>query len=77
MVLAGEIEVWRSQKQADAVYWLEAFLGRGGRPRMTLAAAPVDVGPALREHLFNKVPTVIMTSATLGVGREQSFEFFK
>lgn len=77
MALAGEIEAWRSQKQVDAVYWLEAFLGRGGRPRMTLAAAPVDVGPALREHLFNKVPTVIMTSATLGVGREQSFEFFK
>ena len=77
MVLAGEIEAWRSQKQASAVHWMDAFVGRGGRLRMTLAAAPVDVGPALREHLFNKVPTVIMTSATLAVGQEQSFDFFK
>ena len=35
---------------------------------LTLAAAPVDIGPAMREQLFDKVPTVIMTSATLSVG---------
>ena len=44
---------------------------------MTLAAAPLDVGPALREELFGKVPSVIMTSATLTVGRQGSFDFFK
>ena len=38
---------------------------------MTLSAAPIDIGPAMREQLFDKVPTVIMTSATLSVGDRQ------
>ena len=36
---------------------------------ITLSAAPIDIGPAMREQLFDKVPTVILTSATLSVGR--------
>jgi ATP-dependent DNA helicase DinG len=40
-------------------------------PRLTLAAAPIDIGPAMREQLFDKVPTVIMTSATLSVERSR------
>ena len=47
------------------------------RSRTLLAAAPVDVGPALREQLFERVPSVIMTSATLAVGGQASFDFFK
>lgn len=37
----------------------------------------MDVGSQLREHLFDKTRTVILTSATLAVGREGSFDFFK
>jgi ATP-dependent DNA helicase DinG len=44
---------------------------------LSLAAAPLDVGPALRAQLYDRVPTVIMTSATLAVGRQRSFDFFK
>jgi ATP-dependent DNA helicase DinG len=83
VALAGEIEVWRTQAQAGAVYWVEAFPGRRGTPRVALAAAPVDIGPAMREQLFDKVPSVILTSATLSVGRSKlrsatgSFDFFK
>ena len=73
--MAQELESWRNQTAEGAVYWLEHSHGR--RPRTTLSAAPVDVGPALREQLFEQVPSVIMTSATLAVGREQSFGFFK
>lgn len=69
VVLAAEIETWRTQTQHGTVYWLESYQSRRGYPRMTLSAAPIDVGPALREQLFNKVSTVIMTSATLSVGR--------
>jgi ATP-dependent DNA helicase DinG len=69
MVLAAELETWRAQAQKGTVYWIEAYTGRRGMPRLTLAAAPIDVGPALREQLFDKVPTVIMTSATLSVGK--------
>ena len=69
MALAGELETWRTQAQKGTVYWLESYESRRGFPRLTLAAAPVDIGPAMREQLFDKVPTVIMTSATLSVGR--------
>jgi ATP-dependent DNA helicase DinG len=75
--LAGEIEAWRSQAQEGAVYWIEASERRRGGPRIKLSAAPVDVGPAMRQQLFDKVPSVILTSATLSVGRRGSFDFFQ
>ncbi len=75
--LATLLEDWRTQRQRDTVYWLDSARSKRGRPRMTLASAPLDVGPALREQLFAKVSTVVMTSATLSVGREGSFDFFK
>ncbi len=74
LALADAIEDWRMQRIAEAVYWIDVTSGRHRR-RTTLAAAPIDVGPALREHLFEKVPTVIMTSATLATGG--SFHFFQ
>ncbi len=89
IALAAEIETWRMQAQSGTVYWLESYQSRRGTPRLTLAAAPIDIGPAMREQLFDKVPTVIMTSATLSVGRpssdslaasergRSSFDFFK
>ena len=75
--LAGEIEKWRKQDIPDAVYWVDTGWTRRNHPRVTLAGAPIDVGPALREALFDKVRTVIMTSATLSVGKQGSFDFFK
>lgn len=69
---------WRigvCKRQADSVYWVEVSRGRRYR-RTNLSAAPVDVGPILREHLFDKIPTVVMTSATLATG-SGSFDFFK
>jgi ATP-dependent DNA helicase DinG len=41
--------------------------------RIELASAPIEVGPALEEHLYSKVPTVVMTSATLSVGGRGGF----
>lgn len=74
--LAGQLEHWRKQTVPDAVYWVEAVWGRRKR-RIELAAAPVNVGPLLRELLFDEVPSVILTSATLAVGSGGSFDFFK
>jgi ATP-dependent DNA helicase DinG len=74
--LAGELEAWRTQKLPGAVYWLEASWSRRGRRRLTLAAAPIDVGPILREHLFSRVHTAVLTSATLAIGEQASFDFF-
>ena len=75
--IAGEIESWRKQQLEDAVYWVESSQTRRGYPRMKLAAAPIDVGPALREALYNEVDTVVMTSATLSIGKRGAFDFFQ
>jgi ATP-dependent DNA helicase DinG len=76
-LLATHIEDWRCQRQNEAVYWVDSTRSRRGRPRLNLAAAPLDVGPTLREQLFGKISTVVMTSATLTVGHSGSFDFFK
>ncbi|HQU46789.1 MAG: helicase, partial [Planctomycetia bacterium 21-64-5] len=75
LALAAQIDEWLKQSQPGQVYWIE--LSEGRRPRIALAAAPIDVGPALREQLFSRVPTVVMTSATLSAGKEREFDFFK
>lgn len=74
--LAGEINSWHRQQLTGAVYWLEVHKSRRGLPRLALMASPIDVGPLLREQLFNQVPTAILTSATLTVGGN-NFEFFR
>ena len=76
MVLAGEIEQWCRQTVDGSVYWIEEKQTRRGLPRVTLSAAPIDVGPALRSELFERVPSVILTSATLAIGQNYSFDFF-
>lgn len=73
--LSAEVSNWHKQANTDAVYWVEK--SGGPRPRISLVAAPLDVGAALREELFNKTNTVVLTSATLSVGGQQGFEFFK
>ncbi|MFC1660882.1 helicase C-terminal domain-containing protein, partial [Gemmatimonadota bacterium] len=48
------------------VRWLELRKARQGRGRnLTLAAAPIEVGPILREDLFLRQDGTILTSATL------------
>ncbi|MGD0901187.1 MAG: DEAD/DEAH box helicase, partial [Thermoguttaceae bacterium] len=72
--LADGLDRWLGQQVPQAVYWIEAMRGRRG-PRLSLAAAPIDVGPLLRDQLFAMVPSVIMTSATLATAGK--FDFFK
>jgi ATP-dependent DNA helicase DinG len=71
--LALAIDQWIGQEMEGQVYWVEAKSGRQ-TPRVSLACAPIEVGPALRQQLYAKVPTVILTSATLSAGGENGFE---
>ena len=73
-ILADNIQSWTRQSVENSVYWVE----RSGtyRQRLSLMSAPVEVGPILREHLFNAIPSVIMTSATLATG-VKDFSFFR
>jgi ATP-dependent DNA helicase DinG len=67
--LGDLIRQWLNQSLGNQVYWLETRASG----RLLLASAPIDVGPALREQLYDKVPTVVMTSATLSTGGENGF----
>ncbi len=73
-VLAVSIDAWLAHNGDDFVYWVETSSGR--RENVKLASCPIEVGPVLREELFNQINTVILTSATLAIGQE-NFEFFK
>jgi len=76
LTLSISLDAWLTQKQEDAIYWLEKTSNRMGT-RIILRCSPIDVGPTLRKMLFQKVPSVIMTSATLASGRDGGFEFFQ
>jgi ATP-dependent DNA helicase DinG len=76
LAVAVEIEQWLAQSLDGQVYWVETGLP-GRAPRVTLASAPIDVGPALQQQLYSQVPSVILTSATLSVGGRQGFRYFQ
>jgi ATP-dependent DNA helicase DinG len=75
--LSGDARAWMEQTDGDCVYWLERSLSRRGDMRMEMHAAPIDISGRMREMLFQRVPSVIMASATVSVGREGGFEFFQ
>lgn len=75
--IAFDADVLGGQKQQGCVYWVEGAGADDGdagggrqwqrRPtaKLKLACSPVEVGPILREHLFNQKFGVVLTSATL------------
>ncbi len=68
----------RPEQPAATVRWIER---RGSRPAgalpfpIALAAVPLDLAPILRESLFDRIDTVVLTSATLAAGGD--FRFLK
>ena len=74
--LANSLSSWLAQDMPDSVYWIDQEGGQQRR-RITLACAPLDIGPILRRDLFDRVPTCILTSATLSVGSPPGFTFAK
>ncbi len=59
---------------AAYVRWLESR-GAGARGNLVLAAAPIELGSLLRESLFQRAETAVLTSATLSTrGR---FDFLR
>lgn len=55
-------------EEKNTVFWIERR--RTGREKLNVSiqATPIDVGPILRECLWSKLDTVVLTSATLAVG---------
>lgn len=73
-LLSAQLNAWARQSIERSVYWVE-YAGKVIE-RMTLASAPVEVGGILRDELYNKIPSVIMASATLATG-QKDFQFFR
>jgi ATP-dependent DNA helicase DinG len=60
--IADELEVFRNGDLENYVSWIERR-GRG----VFLEACPIDVSGMLQERLFSRVPSCVLTSATLAV----------
>lgn len=69
--LAAATTALLDQTQPDSVYWMEMSEGEHRRRRVRFACSPIDVGPLLRERLFEATNAkqqplgVVLTSATL------------
>jgi ATP-dependent DNA helicase DinG len=68
--IAEEVDAFRAGTLDNYVSWIE----RRGRA-VSLEACPVDVSGMLSESLFSRIPSCVLTSATLTVGG--SFEYFR
>lgn len=73
--LATAIDNWHQQKTPGWVYWMEP--GEARRQRVTLAARPVDVGPMLKEAMFDAAKSVVLTSATLNTSTDAPFGYIR
>jgi ATP-dependent DNA helicase DinG len=73
--LALAVQQWLGQALDGQVYWVEVRQARA--PRVALASAPIEVGPALQQQLYDRVPAVVLTSATLSAGGEHGFDLFR
>jgi len=71
--IAAAAESLLAQQHPEHVYWIEIEPQRARR--VALSAAPLDVGPLLRALLFDRVPSVVMTSATLASDGENGFDY--
>jgi ATP-dependent DNA helicase DinG len=68
--MARRLQFWMESGERSYVYWIEKR-GRG----TFLQATPIDVAQLLDQRLFDKIDSVILTSATLAVSGE--FEYTK
>jgi ATP-dependent DNA helicase DinG len=74
--LRTELEFLLESNSSNMVYWMERRAFSGGTEKAVarsasrttfLQATPIDVSELLREMVFEQIPTVVLTSATLTV----------
>ncbi len=70
---AQSLEVLLDQGDEEHVHWIESETGRSAR--VSLCRAPLDVAPILRELLFARMKSVILTSATLVAAGDGGFGY--
>ena len=72
--LRNDLDVMVSHTLPDYVYWINTST-RGRFDRVVLQATPINVSEELNTHLFEKLDSIIMTSATLATN--QNFNYFR
>ncbi len=73
--LAGQVDLLLGQQNENWVYWIET--PPGGRKRFSLYARPIDVNQDLQEMLFDRVDSVVLTSATLTTPTDAPFAYLR
>lgn len=71
---ANELKMVLLESDRVNIRWIEARQGRLG-PLVRLCMSPLKVAPIMQEAVFDRFPTVILTSATLSV--DNSFAFLE
>ena len=71
-IMGSSLEALVNQSVAQTVYWMDVT-GQATR-RIALHAAPISVAEGLKMQLFDKLHSVVMTSATLCTGRAHRVE---
>lgn len=73
--IARETESFINQSIKNAAYWVECREQR--KIHIEARGAPLNVAPTLKDLLFEKMESVIMTSATISTGHDGGFDFFR
>ena len=76
--MAAQTATLIGQGDDDHVYWIAKRTWRR-RQYVTLASAPVNVGPIIRNLLFDEIHSAVLTSATLATARgdQHGFDYIR
>jgi len=73
---ADKVEALIGQSEDTHAYWRTAHRPGGrGQTIVTLASAPIDVSPIVRQLIFHEVNSAVLTSATLATSRAGTHGF--
>ena len=73
--LHAQLSFLMESRDPNTVYWIERRLGRGRVQNVFLQATPIDVSAILRQSLFDRFDSIVLTSATLAVAG--GFDYIK
>ncbi len=73
--IGQELKHILESESSEAVRWVETT--GTIRPSLSLTEAPVTVADALRDTLFDQLQSVVLTSATLAIGRKDGFRYIR
>ncbi len=76
LALSTVISGLHQQRHPSSVYWLEAY-SRSTKRQVAHHGRPIEVTTALRESLFDRVKSVVMTSATLTTEKRSPFAYIR